>query len=196
MTPERLLDFSAGEKQPPDGISAWLPGFGPSTDLTIADPDPRWGRDYDLLARRIATTLGAVASEIDHVGSTSVPGLPAKPIIDIVIVVADTDDEAAYAPALAAAGFVHVVREPWWHGHRLFRHEDPRANVHVFGPDCVEVARMRIFRDWLRTHPDDLETYRQAKIAAAAGGGHVMEYNERKQQVLRDIIRRAVTTAG
>ena len=192
---ERLLDFSQGD-QAPEGVSAWLPGFGPSTDLSIADPDPSWGRDYDVLAGRITEALGAVALEVDHVGSTSVAGLPAKPIIDVVIVVADPDDEAAYAPGLSDAGFVHVVREPWWHGHRLFRNHDPRANIHVFGPDCPEVARMRIFRDWLRTHSDDLETYRRAKIDAAAGGGHVMDYNARKEHVLRNILRRAVMSAG
>ena len=176
-------------------MSAWLPGFGPSTDLTITDHQARWADDYELLAGQIGVALGSVALEIEHVGSTSVPGLPAKPIIDVVIVVADPDDEAGYAPALSEAGFVHVVREPWWHGHRLFRSHEPRANLHVFGPDCPEVARMRIFRDWLRTHPDDLEIYRLAKIDAAAGGGHVMDYNARKQQVLRDIVRRAVTSA-
>lgn len=191
MDAARLLDFS--HEEPPEGVSPWVDGHRPGTDLTIADPDPRWAEDFAVLAARIRAALGGIALEIDHVGSTSVPGLPAKPIIDVAVVVGDPGDEEAYLPALQRAGFVLVVREPWWHDHRCLRHADPRANVHVFGTDCPEVARMRIFRDWLRTHPDDLAAYRDAKLAAAQGGGHVMEYNARKQDILREIVVRAIS---
>ena len=88
--------------------------------------------------------------ELHHVGSTSVPGLPAKPVIDVDLVVADSADEAAYIPDLVAAGFVHTIREPWWHEHRLVKYDDPVAYVHIFGPDCPEVVRHRMFHDWLR----------------------------------------------
>ena len=119
------------------------------------------------------------------------PGLDAKPIIDIDLVVADSADEASYVPALEAAGFVLRVREPWWYEHRCFVFEDPRCNLHVFSSDCAESARHRLFRDWLRTNPADRERYRDAKLAAAAEanarGEHVMEYNARKQDVIREI---------
>ncbi|MFO6451898.1 GrpB family protein [Aeromicrobium sp. LTX1] len=74
----------------------------------------------------------------------------------------------------------------------MLRSADPRANVHVFGPEATEPVRHRVFRDWLRTHPDDRDRYAAAKRAAAAGGGHVMEYNARKQAVLREILVRAI----
>lgn len=193
MDRERLLDFSVGEA--PEGVSAWLPGFGPGRDLTVTEPDARWPDDYAFLAARITGALGATALDVDHVGSTSVPGLAAKPIIDIVVVVADPDDEPAYIPALVDAGFIHVVREPWWQGHRLLRHESVQTNLHVFGPDSSEVARLRIMRDWLRNHPEDRARYVAAKHAAAAGGGHVMEYNERKADALREILVRAIMSA-
>lgn len=191
---ERLLDFSASE--PPPGADPWLPGFGPGADLTIAEPDPAWPRIGADLVARIREALGDAALDVQHLGSTSVPDLPAKPIIDIVVTAADPDDEAAYVPLLVAIGLVHVAREPWWFGHRLLRCADPTANVHVFEPDCPEVERMRIFRDWLRAHPDDRERYAAAKRAAAAGGGHVMDYNTRKQQVLREILTEAVTRSA
>lgn len=190
MDAERLLDFSASEAPP--GADPWLPGFGPGTDLTIADPDPAWARRGADLASEISVVLGAVALDVEHLGSTSVPDLPAKPILDLVVTVADPDDEASYVPALEVLGLVHVVREPWWYGHRLLRNADPRANVHVFGPDCSETERMRLFRDWLRTHPEDRDRYARSKRAAATGGGHVMDYNSRKQDVLREILTRAV----
>lgn len=190
MDRDRLLDFT--EPTVPDGASPWIEGFGPSSDLTIVEHDPGWVDDFQLLSGRIGAALGAGALQIAHVGSTSVPGLPAKPIVDVDVIVTDPDDEAAYVPALEAVGFVLAVREPWWQHHRLFRHADPRANVHVFGPDAVEPARHRIFRDWLRSHPQDRARYTEAKRAAAAEGGHVMEYNARKQQVLREIVVHAI----
>ncbi|WP_222593386.1 GrpB family protein [Aeromicrobium flavum] len=194
MDRDRLLDFE--DAPVPSGASPWVEGFGPGTDLTIAEHDPRWAAAAVRLCRRIGDALAGVAVSVEHVGSTSVPGLPAKPIIDVSVVVPDADAESSYVPALEGEGLVLAVREPWWQGHRMFRHAGPRANVHVFGPDAAEPERMRIFRDWLRTHPDDRERYAVAKRAAAAGGGHMLEYNARKQQVLREILVRAITQAG
>ena len=194
MDRDRLLDFH--EEPVPAGASPWLEGFGPSRDLTIVEPDPRWPQDFEALRVIIAGALGASAVRVDHVGSTSVPGLPAKPIVDVDVVVPDPDDEKGYVPALEAAGLVLAVREPWWQGHRLFRYAAPRANVHVFGPEAAEPVRHRIFRDWLRTHPDDRDLYADAKRAAAVAGGHVMEYNARKQAVLREILVQAINGAG
>jgi GrpB-like predicted nucleotidyltransferase (UPF0157 family) len=135
------------------------------------------------------------------VGSTSVPGLPAKPIIDIDLLVADPGREQDYVPALEAAGFTLVIREPWWYGHRALRaDEPPRSNLHVFGFDSPEPVRHRIFRDWLRGNPDDRDRYagikRQAASEANARGEHVMEYNARKEQVIREIYQRAFAAAG
>ncbi len=95
------------------------------------------------------------------------PGLPAKPVIDIDLTVADSADEPAWLPALEAAGFELVIREPWWQEHRALRYDDPRCNLHVFSPGAPEPIRHKIFRDWLREHPEDLALYRDAKLGAA-----------------------------
>lgn len=147
----------------------------PQQPPTIQEPDPAWASAFAALESRIRRALGDAALHVGHVGSTSVPGLPAKPVIDVDIVVADPADEAAYVAALVGegwegqrapggtglgtgmgpeggdrgAGLQFILREPAWHQHRFFVCADPVANVHVFGPGCPEVVRHRMFRDWL-----------------------------------------------
>ena len=182
------------------GQSAWLPGKAPQKGIELVDPDPRWPDRFEWLADKIRSALAEQAMVVEHVGSTAVPGLPAKPIIDIDLTVPDPADEAAWLPQLEAIGFDLVIREPWWHQHRCLTYDDPRCNLHVFPPDCPEPIRHRMFRDWLRTHPDDLIAYRNAKLRAAdvanAAGEHVMDYNARKQPVIRAIYDRAFRAAG
>jgi len=138
--------------------------------------------------------------QLEHVGSTAVPGLAAKPIIDIDLTVADPGREQDYVPALEAAGFRLVIREPWWHGHRMLRSDEPPCNLHVFGFDSPELVKHRIFRDWLRGNPGERDRYaatkRRAAAEANAGAEHVMQYNARKQQVIREIYRRAFIATG
>jgi GrpB-like predicted nucleotidyltransferase (UPF0157 family) len=197
-TPEQITRHHEGD--PPDGLSAWVPGKSPRRGVTVVDPDPTWPNRFEELATRIRGALGDAALVVEHVGSTAVPGLPAKPVIDIDLTVADSADEAAWLPPLESAGFELVIREPWWHEHRCLTFEDPRCNLHVFSPDCPETVRHVLFRDWLREHPDDLEAYRNAKLgaerAANAAGEHVMDYNARKQPVIRAIYDRAFRAAG
>lgn len=185
---------------PPPGESPWVQGEPEGQSIAIVAPDPRWPADFERLARLIREALGPLALDVEHVGSTSVPGLPAKPVIDIDLTVSDSADETAWLPPLENAGFVLAIREPWWYEHRCLTFAAPRANLHVFSPDCPEAARHEIFRDWLRDHPEDLALYRDAKLAAAdaanAAGEHVMQYNARKQQVIREIYHRAFTAAG
>jgi GrpB-like predicted nucleotidyltransferase (UPF0157 family) len=134
------------------------------------------------------------------VGSTSVPGLAAKPVIDIDLTVADPGHEQDYVPPLETIGLRLVIREPWWYGHRLLRTDEPACNLHVFGPDSPELVRHRIFRDWLRGNPAERDRYaavkRRAASAANARGEHVMQYNARKEQVIREIYHRAFVAAG
>ncbi len=184
----------------PDGASPWVAGAGPQTDIEIAEPDPAWSEWYDELAGRVRGALGWRALVVEHVGSTSVPGLPAKPIIDIDLVVADPAAEATYVPALEAVGFELRVREPWWFEHRVLRAVEPRCHLHVFGYVSPEVVKHRLFRDWLRGNPDDRALYaatkREAAAAAHAAGEHSMHYNARKEQVVREIYRRAFVAMG
>jgi GrpB-like predicted nucleotidyltransferase (UPF0157 family) len=121
-------------------------------------------------------------------------------VIDIDLIVADSRDEQAYVPALEQHGFVLVVREPWWYEHRCLRHPNPASNLHVFSPDSPEAKRHRIFRDWLRDHPEDRTLYEIAKTVAAEDtrsvDGHTMDYNGRKEAVVREIYGRAFRTLG
>ena len=158
--------------------------------------DPSWPDRYATLAGEVRAALGDVVLDIDHVGSTAVPGLAAKDVIDIDLTVADPKDEATYIPALEAIGWAHVIREPSWHEHRALSRSEPGANLHVFGPDCPETIRHRMFRDWLRSNPDDRQLYQTAKQAAVPGGGHVMDYNARKQDTIRALYDRLFRAAG
>jgi GrpB-like predicted nucleotidyltransferase (UPF0157 family) len=174
-------------------------GAAPAIGIEVADPDPAWPRQYDDLAGRIRGALGWRALQLEHVGSTSVPGLAAKPVIDIDLTVADPGREQDYVPALEMTGFRLMIREPWWYGHRALRADEPFCNLHVFGFDSPEPVRHRIFRDWLRGNPGERDRYAAAKRQAASeanvGGEHVMQYNARKQQVIREIYHRAFVAA-
>lgn len=197
-TRAEILDFD--DSPPPPGADPWVAGDAPATGIEITDSDPSWSRQYEFLAGRIREALGWRALQLDHVGSTSVPGLAAKPIIDIDLTVADPGREQDYVPALERIGFRLAIREPWWYGHRLLRADEPSCNLHVFGFDSPELVRHRIFRDWLRGNPGERHRYAAAKREAAsranAAGEHVMQYNARKQQVIREIYRRAFEAAG
>lgn len=164
----------------------------PAERVEVVTPDPGWPAAYAQVRGRIEAALGERALAITHVGSTSVPGLAAKPVIDIDLVVADARDEAGYLPDLERAGFVLRIREPDWHEHRLVRGEDPVANVHIWGPESPEPARHRIFRDWLRTQDADREAYAAVKLALAQEGFEdVRHYNNAKSALIYDIYERA-----
>ena len=83
-----------------------------------------WPALFVREASRVRATLGARVLMLEHVGSTSVPGLAAKPIIDMILAVADSADEPAYVPAMESAGYVLKIREPEWYQHRLFKGPD------------------------------------------------------------------------
>jgi GrpB-like predicted nucleotidyltransferase (UPF0157 family) len=170
-------------------------GAGPELaagGIEIRDYDPAWPVQFEALAARIRAALGEAAVAVDHTGSTSVPGLAAKPIIDITLTVPDTTDEASYVPALEAAGYRFVAREPGWFEHRLFKHDAPKSNLHVFSAGCPEVARMTRFRDWLRANPDDRALYQRTKRdLAAKQWAIVQDYADAKTEVVREIMARA-----
>lgn len=198
VSPEEITRHH--EWEPPDGESIWVDGGQRPGPIEVVPYDPAWPTMFESVADRIRAALGDRVLDLDHVGSTSVPGLAAKPVIDIDLTVAESADETAYIPALEAAGFRLVIRERGWHEHRLLTIEGPATNLHVFSPDCPEVIRHRLFRDWLREHPDDLDRYRDAKLAAAtatnAADEQIMDYNERKQPVLRAIYERMFKANG
>jgi GrpB-like predicted nucleotidyltransferase (UPF0157 family) len=197
-TARKIVTFD--DAPPPRGASPWVDGQGPVADIRLVPADLTWPDRYATLAGLIKQALGDSAIAIEHVGSTAVPGLLAKPVIDIDLTVADPRDEQAYIPALERCGFTLVVREPWWYEHRCLRLGEPACNLHVFSPGCPEVERHLILRDWLRSHPEDCSLFAAAKVAAAeatqASGGHVMDYNALKESAVREIYDRAFRALG
>ncbi|PKL74472.1 MAG: hypothetical protein CVV27_20335 [Candidatus Melainabacteria bacterium HGW-Melainabacteria-1] len=165
--------------------------------IYLAPYDPDWPAAYARHARRILDALGDKALLLEHAGSTSVPDLPAKPIIDIVLAVADTDDEDAYVPQLTQQGFALRIREPEWFEHRLFKPADESANLHVFPVGCPEITRMLAFRDWLRSHPADRLLYAQSKRSLAAQTWrYTQDYADAKSEVVQAIMARALPSAS
>ena len=120
------------------------------------------------------------------------PGLAAKPVIDIVLVLADSADESAYAPALESAGYALRIREPDWFEHRMFKGLDPEVNLHVYSEGCSEIDRTLLFRDWLRSNPADRDLYERTKRELASQEWeHIQKYADAKTAVVGEIIARA-----
>jgi GrpB-like predicted nucleotidyltransferase (UPF0157 family) len=113
-----------------------------------------------------------------------VPGLAAKPVIDIVLVVTDSVDETAYLPALESAGYLLRIREPKWYEHRMLKGRGPETNLHVFSAGCPEVGRMLLFRDWLRGNGAD-------RALAQKEWQQVQDYADFKTAVVKEILERA-----
>ncbi len=156
-----------------------------------------WPRLYALEAERVHSVLGSRVLRLEHVGSTSVPGLAAKPIIDMLLVVADSAREDEYVPPMEAAGYVLRIREPDWYEHRLFKGPDTNINLHVFSAGCVEIDRMLGFRDHLRANPDDRDLYlRTKRELASRHWNYVQEYADAKSEVVEAIIARAGSRAS
>jgi GrpB-like predicted nucleotidyltransferase (UPF0157 family) len=159
--------------------------------VRLADYDPRWPVWYEREAARIRSVLGQRVMLLEHVGSTSVPGLAAKPIIDIVLVVADPADEASYLTPLEQAGYRLVIREPGWHQHRVLKGPDTDINLHVHPPASPEIGRHLRFRDWLRANPADRELYERVKRQLASRHWtYVQQYADAKTEVIAAIMGR------
>ena len=160
--------------------------------IHLAEHDPMWEMDFQEQAARIRAALGGRVVVLEHVGSTSVPGLAAKPVIDILLLVVDPTQEKMYVPALEAAGFLLYLREPGWHQHRLLRGVDPAVNLHVFAPESPEAERMLLFRDRLRSHPEERDFYLRTKRELAVKiWQRVQDYADQKSEVVEQIIARA-----
>ncbi|MGD8848749.1 MAG: GrpB family protein [Anaerolineales bacterium] len=165
----------------------------PRNSTIQLDPyNPRWRSDFVKLSERVCQALGDKVLLLEHVGSTSVEGLSAKPIIDMLLVVLDSTDEGAYVPALEKQGFVLRIREPDWFEHRLLKGTDIRANLHVFSNDCEQVERMLTFRDRLRSNEADRKLYEmRKKELAARTWRYTQHYADAKSEVIREILTRA-----
>jgi GrpB-like predicted nucleotidyltransferase (UPF0157 family) len=165
--------------------------------IVLVEYDSRWPDLFGREADRIRAALASLAIRVEHVGSTSVPGLAAKPIIDIVLVVPDSADEPAYVPALESAGYALRSREPDWFEHRMLKGPDTDINLHVFSAGSTEVDRMLLFRDWLRSHEPDRVAYLAIKHELAQRTWRqVQHYADAKTAVIQEILGRATASAA
>lgn len=164
--------------------------------ITLVPYDPKWPELYAREAERIRTALGQRVLMIEHVGSTSVHGLTAKPIIDILVAVPDSSNEPSYVPLLEKAGYRLTIREPDWHQHRLFKGPDTNINMHVFTIGSVEIERTLRLRNWLRKTPEDRRLYAETKQDLARQKWHfVQNYADAKSKLIEAILSRAQASA-
>lgn len=180
QTEEQLRAHTIGELQPL------------SSPILILDYDPRWPDQFRHEADKMRTALGPRALQVEHVGSTSVPGLAAKPIIDVLLVVANSAHEEAYVPPLERAGYTLRIREPDWYQHRMLKRTAPEVNLHVLSSGCPEIDRMLLFRDWLRINASDRDLYLRTKRALAQKEWKYRQnYADAKTGVIEEILARA-----
>lgn len=166
-----------------------------NSQIHLAPYDEEWPGLFEREAARIRRAVGDRALVLEHAGSTSIPGLSAKPRIDIVLGVADSNDEAAYVPDMESVGYLLRVREPDWHEHRLFKGPDTDINLHVFTVGCAEIQRMLGFRDHLRTDRADRATYEQRKQELAMQTWkYTQHYADAKSEVVEAILLRGGIT--
>jgi GrpB-like predicted nucleotidyltransferase (UPF0157 family) len=193
--------WPADRRPDPTDVDAYARALGEITiggprplarPIEILEYDPQWPALYAREEERIRSILGDRVVRIEHAGSTSVPGLPAKPIVDIVLEVPDSSDEVSYARDLEEAGYPLRIREPDWYEHRVFKGPDTNVNLHVFSTGCEEVGRMLRFRDHLRESAPDRDRYAAAKRELAARDWtYVQQYADAKTEVVREILDRA-----
>jgi GrpB-like predicted nucleotidyltransferase (UPF0157 family) len=180
LTEEQIRAYTIGELKPL------------SSRILIVDYDPQWPEIFRREAGRIQGALGRRALRIEHTGSTSVPGLAAKPVIDMLLVVTDSANEDTYLPALEGIGYLLRVREAEWHEHRMFQRLDTEINLHVFSSGCPEIERTLMFRDWLRSNAADRDLYTRTKLALAQKDWkYVQNYADAKTAVIEEILERA-----
>jgi GrpB-like predicted nucleotidyltransferase (UPF0157 family) len=159
--------------------------------IVIEDYDHAWVDRFAAARSLLDEALGGLVIAVEHIGSTSVPGLPAKPIIDIDLLIGDTADESGYVPALEARGYRLVLREPWWYGHRMLVSPAEDVHLHLWPKDAPEPIRHRLFRDWLRSHPEDRDLYAAAKRRLARDtADQPADYSLAKNVVIDDIYAR------
>jgi GrpB-like predicted nucleotidyltransferase (UPF0157 family) len=157
--------------------------------VTLVEWDPAWPARFVRERAGIRRALGGAVLRIEHIGSTSVRGLAAKPIIDILVTVPDVNDEAAFVGRLERAGYVLRVREP---GHRMFRTPDLGVHVHVLNDSDDETDRYLIFRDRLRSSAEDRNAYERLKRELAIRDWEeIGHYADAKGPLIEAIMARA-----
>jgi GrpB-like predicted nucleotidyltransferase (UPF0157 family) len=180
---KKLAEITIGERK------KW------NSTIILTDYDSTWPLRFKEIERIIRKVLGDMILLLEHVGSTSVPGLSAKPIIDIVLEIQNSTKESNYVPALESKEFKLRIREPDWYEHRLLKITD--ANLHVFSANCMETERMLKFRDWLRSNPDDKMLYQTKKVELSKKvWKYRQNYADAKTAVIQEILAKVDSCEG
>ena len=167
--------------------------------IRIVDHDPAWAGLARAELRRIAGAIGPVAVRLEHVGSTAVSGLAAKPVLDLQVSVVDVGDRAAYVPALEGLGYLFAPAPESPDFHFFARPpERPRTHhVHVCQVGSLQEHRHLAVRDFLRTHPDEAAAYEAVKRDVAARRPEDrLAYIAGKHEHVRALEHRALARAG
>lgn len=185
LTEEQIIAATVGPREPLNAT------------IDLVPYDPAWPGLFIRLKEQVWEALGDAMLLLEHVGSTSVPGLSAKPVIDMVLAVADSSDEVSYVRPLEEKGYRLRIREPEWYEHRLLKPQEVAGNLHVFSAGCPEIEQMVLFRDWLRTNDDDRVLYEDTKRDLAARvWKYTQNYADAKGEVVRMILSRARCQQG
>ncbi|MGH9098454.1 MAG: GrpB family protein [Acidimicrobiales bacterium] len=162
--------------------------------IVLVPSDRQWPATFEEHRARIVGALSSLAKRVEHVGSTSVPGLAAKPIVDIQVSIVNPEDESAYVPALEDAGYVLRVREP---GHRMLRTTALDVHVHVCAVGSDWERRHLLFRDWLRRSDSDRALYAGVKAKLGTQAWPTMNhYADAKSPIIAEIMKRAEAWAA
>jgi GrpB-like predicted nucleotidyltransferase (UPF0157 family) len=183
MTEDEIRAVTIGERNPDNAT------------IHLDEYSPAWPHRFLEIELKLRDALGSDALQIEHVGSTSVPGLSAKPVIDVMLVVPDSSFEESYLPQLEECGFSLRIREPDWYEHRLLKTVEADANIHVFSTGCREITRLLAFRDWLRSNESDRVLYQVTKKKLAARTWkYTQNYADAKTEIVEEILTRALAT--
>lgn len=159
-----------------------------NSKIYLVDYDQSWPAQFEAHQTTIRAALGAVALAIHHIGSTSVPGLAAKSVIDIMLVVANSADEPSYVPALEAAGYVLRIREPEFDEHRMLWTPEQDMHLHIWSQGSEEISRHLKFRDRLRQNKADRQLYEDVKRGLVAQKlTDRNDYTQGKNEIIADI---------
>lgn len=170
-------------------LDAVLIGGREMRPIVIVDYDNKWPDRFEELALQVKNALGNGALSVEHIGSTAVPGLAAKPIVDMLLVVHDVTDEGAYVTPLEQKGFVLRVREP---RHRMLRTIEKDVHIHVFEPESQEIRDYLDLRNWLRINEADRDLYTATKKKLAQQRWSDMNYySDAKSSIVQQILGRA-----
>jgi GrpB-like predicted nucleotidyltransferase (UPF0157 family) len=161
--------------------------------IEVVDYRPEWADRFSAEALRIQSAVGSAARRIEHVGSTAVPGLAAKPIVDVMVTVDDPEDETWFLVQLEGAGYQLRVREP---GHRMFRTPERDVHVHIWAAGGDDEHRHLMFRDWLRSSPADRGRYERTKRELAGRYRDMNDYADAKSDLIEAIMQRARSVLG